>query len=44
MREDSARIGALLSGQAEIIRQIQAYGEARSPRRAITFMRPRRAE
>jgi peptide/nickel transport system substrate-binding protein len=40
--EDSVRIGALLSGQADAIRQIQAYDEKRVPTKALPFMPPRR--
>ncbi len=38
--EDSVRIGALLAGQADFIRQVQAYDENRRPTRDSGFMPP----
>ncbi len=38
--EDSVRIGALLSGQADVVRQIQAYDEARIEAAGFNLLAP----
>lgn len=42
-QEDSVRVGALLAGQADFIRQVQAYDEKQATDQAIKSTLPRRA-